>query len=73
MSEEVYMYVATKGGESYCRKLGEFPIDGMKSFDSYKWLSDRMQYEGGMLQVDDDCYVSMDCIARVRFDRQEVH
>lgn len=73
MSERVYQHVITKGGESYTREMGVFPCDGYAAFDSYKYLSDRMQHEGGMLAVDDDRYVAMDCIARISYTRQEVH
>lgn len=71
--ERVYQHVFTKSGELYSRELGVFSCDGCVAFDSYKYLNDRMQHEKGLLRVDDDVYVAMDCIARISYERHEVH
>lgn len=65
--EQIWMHIVTKGGEFHVRDLGMH-----KGFSGYLYLN-RVQENSGILQVEDDLWLSLDSVASIKFVREEVH
>jgi hypothetical protein len=66
-TEAIYMHTVTKGGEFHTMDLGVH-----KGFNDTLYLTHAME-NGGLIKVDDGTWLSLDCVASVRFSRFEVH
>lgn len=63
------LHTMTKGGRNYSRNLGRIANAPSNAFDGKRWLMDRIRYERGMVEVEDDVFVSIDEVACISFER----
>ena len=64
----VHIFFHTKEGREYSRRIEFETDDAFSAWNFSKFVGDRIQHEAGMFLTDQSEFISIDIIARIRYE-----